>query len=252
MKIILIFPTLFLWCVSAKIYLPSENHQLNSRVIGGVNAPRGYFPYMVRIHTNHPVGNPRVCSGALITLKNILSSNVCVSGNVVNIDAYLGVTFFGGPDQELHPVAWYVQHATDNYPYVNLAVLGLHHPVVVKFTVAPIQLPRSSQVDDYFSNNNGYLPGWGGVTDNILRYIPLRFTPTTNCGTSTGMLCSAGRDSFDQNAAFNGDSGAPMVAIENGVHVLAGILGFTFNRHIGGTHIPKFLDWINSVIIDND
>lgn len=239
-------------------YLPTDrNVDLNSkpinldrgsRVVGGEDAPRGMFPYMVRLHVNMVWGDYYFCGGALISLTHIISVDHCVpNDNMESIDAYLGVTQWHGPDLEVHPVAWYVRKQQEASPFVDLAMYGLGHPVIIKMTVAPIALPTQSQVDDFFVDRLGYICGWGGVTDNWLKYIPIRFAPTTNCGTTrTNMICSAGRDSFDQNAA-GGDSGSPIVLLDDQQHILAGIVSFGSSGHIGGTHIPQFLSWIYQV-----
>lgn len=164
-----------------------------------------------------------------------------------SIDAYLGMTQLHGPDHEVHPVAWFVRKQQQARPFVDLAMYGLAHPVIIKPTVAPISLPAQSQVDNFFIDREGYISGWGGVTNGWLQFIPIRYTPSINCGTSReGMVCAVGRDSVDQNAA-GGDSGSPMVLLDGQLHVLAGILSFGSNGHIGGTHIPQYLDWIHQV-----
>lgn len=217
-----------------------------SRVVGGINAPRGMFPYMVRLHLQVGGGFFFLCGASLISLTHILGADHCIPDNLVNIDAYLGVTQWQGPDLELHPVGWFVRRGQGTNPFVDLAIFGLPHPVIVKLTVAPVVLPRLSQVNDFFLGREGLISGWGGVDDGWLKYIPIRFVPTANCGTSIGMLCSAGRDSFNQNAV-GGDSGGPVVLLDGGVHVLVGCLSFGFNQHIGATHVPQFLPWINQV-----
>lgn len=237
-------------------YLPIEraiNHNSklinrSSRVVGGEDAPRGMFPYMVRIHVNMVWGDYYFCGGALISLTHILSVDHCVpNDNMESIDALLGMTQLHGPDHEVHTVSWVVRRQQVSSPFVDLAMYGLAHPVIIKMTVAPISLPTQSQLYDFFENRDGYITGWGGVTNGWLQYIPIRFVPSTSCGTTrTNMVCSAGRDNFDQNAA-GGDSGSPIVLLDGGNHVLAGIVSFGFEGHIGGTHIPQFLGWINQI-----
>lgn len=129
-----------------------------------------------------------------------------------------------------------------------MAIFGFANAVTPSDVISPVMLPRMSQVNDFFLNREGRVAGWGGLDlfGGSLEFIPIRFTPTSNCGTSIGMLCSAGRDNFGQNAV-GGDSGGPMVLLEGPIHVLVGVVSFIFNQHIGATHVPQFLTWINQV-----
>lgn len=70
-------------------------------------------------------------------------------------------------------------------------------------------MPRHGQINDFFIGQTGFIPGWGGVNDGWLKYIPSRHVAQGNCGTSNLMICAAGRDNFDQNAV-GGDSGGPV------------------------------------------
>lgn len=67
-------------------------------------------------------------------------------------------------------------------------------------------MPRHGQFNDFFAGQVGWIPGWGGVNDGWLKFIPVRYVTQGHCGTSNFMMCAAGRDTFDQNVV-GGDSG---------------------------------------------
>jgi len=221
------------------------NDKRSSRVIGGENAPRGMFNYMVRLHMLVP-GGIILCGGSLFSHHHILTADHCIPGNLNGVEAHLGVTQWGGPDHEVHQVSWIARRGQGTNPFVDLAVFGLGSPVQFKETVAPVGMPRHGQIDDFFTGQTGWIPGWGGVGDGWLKFIPARYVTQGNCGTSNLMICAAGRDSFDQNVV-GGDSGGPMVIQTGAFHTLVGCLSFGFNNHIGGTHVPRFLPWITEV-----
>lgn len=56
-------------------YLPTDRTanlnsiNQNSRVVGGQDAPRGMFPYMVRLYVNMVWGDYYTCGGVLISLS---------------------------------------------------------------------------------------------------------------------------------------------------------------------------------------
>jgi len=228
---------------------PEEPAYLNSvrssRVVGGENAPRGMFNYMVRLHMLVP-GGIILCGGSLFSQHHILTADHCIPGNLNSVEAHLGVTQWGGPDHEVHQVAWIARRGQGTNPFVDLAIFGLANPVQFKDTVAPVGMPRHGQINDFFTAQTGWIPGWGGVNDGCLKFIPVRYVTQGNCGTSNFMICAAGRDNFNQNVV-GGDSGGPMVIQTGAFHTLVGCLSFGFNNHIGGTHVPRFLPWITEV-----
>lgn len=221
------------------------NKNRNSRVIGGENAPRGMFNYMVRLHMLVP-GGIILCGGSLFSHHHILTADHCIPGNLDRVEAHLGVTQWGGPDHEVHQVSWIARLGQGTNPFVDLAVFGLASPVEFKETVAPVGMPRHGQINDFFEGQTGWIPGWGGVNDGWLKFIPVRYVTQGHCGTSNLMMCAAGRDNHDQNVV-GGDSGGPMVIQTGDFHTLVGCLSFGFNNHIGGTHVPRFLPWITQV-----
>lgn len=79
------------------VYLNDKRN--SSRVIGGVNAPRGMFNYMVRLHMLVP-GGIILCGGSLFSHTHILTADHCIPGNLNSVEAHLGVTQWGGPDHE--------------------------------------------------------------------------------------------------------------------------------------------------------
>lgn len=82
------------------VYL-NDNRNASSRVIGGVNAPRGMFNYMVRLHMLVP-GGIILCGGSLFSHTHILTADHCIPGNLDRVEAHLGVTQWNGPDHEVN------------------------------------------------------------------------------------------------------------------------------------------------------
>jgi trypsin len=225
-------------------YLNVPRH--SSRVVGGVNAPRGMFNYMVRLHMLVP-GGIILCGGSLFSATHILTADHCIPGGTLNgIEAHLGVTQWNGPDHRVAQVGWFVRRGQGTNPFVDLAIFGLSAPVQFSDTIAPVGMPRHGQANDFFVGQTGLIAGWGGVNDGWLKYIPVRYVTQGNCGTSNLMLCAAGRDNFSQNVV-GGDSGGPIVIQTGNFHTLVGCVSFGFNNHIGATHVPRFLPWITEV-----
>lgn len=194
------------------VIAPEEPEYLNvkrglreTRVVGGENAPRGMFNYMVRLHMLVP-GGIILCGGSLFSHHHILTADHCIPNNLNGVEAHMGVTQWNGPDHEVHQVSWIARRGQGTNPFVDLAVYGLSAPVEFKDTIAPVGMPRHGQINDFFAGQTGWIPGWGGVHDGWLKFIPVRYVTQGHCGTSNLMMCAAGRDSFEQNVV-GGDSG---------------------------------------------
>lgn len=217
----------------------------SSRVIGGSDAPRGMYPYMVRLFMGVP-GGIILCGGSLISMTHVLSADHCIPDNLNSVDAHLGVTHWNGPDHVVISIGWFVRRGQATNPFVDLAIFGLNWAITINDVIRPAQVPRMSQSNEFFTGREGWIPGWGGVTDNILKHIPVRYVPTPECGTSIGMICSVGRDSTDQRVV-GGDSGGPMVIQEGSIHILVGVVSFGFNNRNGGSLVGMYLPWIRDV-----
>lgn len=72
----------------------------SSRVVGGENAPRGMFNYMVRLHMLVP-GGIILCGGSLFSSIHVLTADHCIPDNMNGAEAHLGVTQWNGPDHRV-------------------------------------------------------------------------------------------------------------------------------------------------------
>lgn len=226
------------------------NVPVSSFVVGGDPAPRGVFPYYARIHLYVPGGYFIFCGSSLISVKHLLSAKHCIPDNLQGIDVYLGMTnwVWGESNSNVPSVSWYASRTEKTSSYFDIAIFGLKKAVEVSDRVAPVFLPRASQAKDFFVGQEGRVAGWGGqnLFNGALQYIPVRFASSSSCGVAVGTICASGRDSTSQTAV-GGDSGGPIVLLEGDRHVLVGCLSYTYGNHIGGTHIPQYLDWISQV-----
>lgn len=128
--------------IRENVVIPQEepvylNVQRSARVIGGENAPRGMFNYMVRLHMLVP-GGIILCGGSLFSHHHILTADHCIPNNLNSVEAHMGVTQWNGPDHQVHQVAWIARRGQGTNPFVDLAVFGLGSPVQFGETVAPV------------------------------------------------------------------------------------------------------------------
>lgn len=88
------------------VVIPSEepvylnDDRTSTRVVGGENAPRGMFNYMVRLHMLVP-GGIILCGGSLISNVHIVTADHCIPNNLNGAEAHLGVTQWNGPDHRV-------------------------------------------------------------------------------------------------------------------------------------------------------
>lgn len=257
------------------------------RIIGGVNAALGQFPWIARLgYTEDDDSDGELdwmCGGALITDRHVVTAAHCVQSSEdyllssIRLGEYDTTT---DPDCQLNVCAPPIQdrkvkriksHRGFNNPafHNDIAMIELDSPVNLNDYVAPICLPRES--DQLSPPQYGELlmvAGWGKMNmtteerAKILQVVNVPVVTRETCN-SLGKNFQAEKSEICAGAQLNkdacgGDSGGPLMKVfdtpDGPKNVLVGIV--SFGPTICGvrkpgvyTSVPYFLNWILDSIV---
>ncbi|XP_029382869.1 transmembrane protease serine 9-like [Echeneis naucrates] len=240
---------------------------LNTRIVGGEDAPPGSWPWQVSLQRF----GSHICGGSLINRNWVMTAAHCFfSTSTSGWRVSLGRQNLQGtnPNEVSTTVARIIIHPNYNRETNDndIALLRLSSPVEFTDFIRPVCLAASGSV--FNNGTDSWVTGWGTVQEGE----PLPFPATLqevevpvlgnrqcNClngvGTVTdNMICAGllagGKDSCQ------GDSGGPMVSKQGPVWVQSGIVSFGFGcarPNLPGVYsrVSSYQSWIDS-LIDSD
>ncbi|XP_065085076.1 trypsin-1-like [Ochlerotatus camptorhynchus] len=249
-------------CLATALALNSDGK--NSRIVGGVDALAGEYPYIVSIQRLFLTISTHVCGGTILNNFHVLTAAQCFFGKSAGRHRVqagkLNLNQFEPVEQTVN-MLWFTMHP--NYdgsptPY-DLAIVRLQSPFGFNSFIQPVVMPIPNSIPSgvvrfagWGSTSMGLLPG----TPTILQQTRVSVFPNENCtqmlygvmpitpenvclGPATGGI-----------GACNGDAGGPVVQVTNGQHVLVGIITWqVFPCGIPGvpsisSRVSAFNDWI--------
>ncbi|XP_071318516.1 serine protease 33 [Trachinotus anak] len=218
---------------------------MEDRIVGGVNAVDGAWPWQVDIQT---VSQGHICGGSIIAENWVLSAAHCFP-NPSDVNSYIiyaGRYQLNGLNQHqsTHGVRQVVIPSGYTEPHngKDLALVQLSSPVTWSDHIRPICLPASGTL--FPGGMLCSVTGWGNIRDDVPLsgvgtlqevQVPIisqsscqemyQTNPTEKVDILYDMICAGyqegGKDSCQ------GDSGGPLVCkMVNGTWVQAGVVSF--------------------------
>uniref|UniRef100_UPI003AAEF9CF chymotrypsin-like protease CTRL-1 n=1 Tax=Centroberyx gerrardi TaxID=166262 RepID=UPI003AAEF9CF len=204
---------------------------LNTRIVGGQDAPPGSWPWQASIHGSFG----HFCGGSLINNQWVLTAAHCILGDVNSTVVYLGRQTQEGPNPNevyrrveravCHP--HYDDSSLDN----DICLLELESPVNFTDYISPVCLAASNS--SFHNGTESWVTGWGlnGTNDRpeMLQEVNVPIVGNRQCNCyydssiTENMICAGlkegGKDSCQ------GDSGGPMVSKWD-VWIQSGVVSF--------------------------
>jgi len=225
----------------------AEDDARSGRVIHGIPASDGQFPWVARMSIITPVGGV-LCSASLIASHWILGASHCFHG----IDVTAIQFGLGSVDRD-SPTMFNVFSDRWAWPPIVSGIrpdFALFHTVaMVPFgpNIDRIQLPSTAWAGNLWVGRDVQIIGWGGAVGGLPRFLQFgNFIVGVpgDCNMFDFEMC-AYPPSGSSTSAQGGDSGGPMALWEGGQPILVGVLwGVAGLRQIG-TRTAPYLQWIN-------
>uniref|UniRef100_A0A3Q1BUZ3 Peptidase S1 domain-containing protein n=1 Tax=Amphiprion ocellaris TaxID=80972 RepID=A0A3Q1BUZ3_AMPOC len=236
---------------------------LNTRIVGGQDAPPGFWPWQVSVNS---VGGFQFCGGSLMNNQWVLSAAHCFS-RVRSAIVYVGRQSQQGsnPNEVSRTVSQIIIHPNYDSSTLNndIALLRLSSSVTFSTYIAPVCLAASDST--FHAGVNTWVTGWGTIASGVSNPFPQNLMEVQvpivggrqcNCSYGVGqitdnMLCAGlpegGRDSCQ------GYSGSPLMCKEEGTWFQVAVLSVENNSiEDNSTEISLTPDNSTKIILTED
>lgn len=237
------------WCLTAVASADPQCGRppmvVENRIVGGLNAADGAWPWQVDIQTT---SGGHVCGGSLISESWVLSAAHCFPNvfDVASYNVYAGRQHLNANNRYM--TAHRVRRVVVPSSYVepkrgnDLALVELSTPVTWSDYIHPVCVPDARAL--FPGGLSCMVTGWGHIRDHValpgigtLQEVTVLIIPSISCQKMydlnpaddvdifSDMICAGyaegGKD------ACQGDSGGPLVCpMVNGTWVQAGVVSF--------------------------
>lgn len=242
------------------------------RIVGGVEAPNGQWPWMAAIFLHGPKRTEFWCGGSLIGSKYILTAAHCTRDSrqkpfaARQFTVRLGDIDLSTDAEPSDPVTFAVKEVRTHERfsrigfYNDIAILVLDKPVRKSKYVIPVCLPRAGRMPpkERLPGRRATVVGWGttyygGKESTSQRQAELPIWRNEDCDRSyfqpinENFICAGYSDGGVD--ACQGDSGGPLMMRYDSHWVQLGVVSFGNKCGEPGypgvyTRVTEYLDWI--------
>lgn len=246
---------------------------LTSRIFGGTDAVANSWPWMIIFYQVTKCSSPSaassacytVCGGTIISNNYILTAAHCI--DTTNVDS---ITIIAGMHQQSSTTesnTRQVRSVSNIYIHPNYDTVNYFNDIAlirvnISFAYTTYVQPACLPVTDPTADDEVIIAGWGtnrldGEVSDILKQAYT--TVIGDCSSywtqiqESSQICVANLDSGD--SACHGDSGGPLLYLNNNQYVVAGVASYGYTCNTAGTNnlpnvytrVSNYKTWIKSV-----
>ncbi|XP_071395802.1 chymotrypsin-like protease CTRL-1 [Centroberyx affinis] len=236
---------------------------LNTKIVGGVGAAAGSWPWQVSVHYNRIASH--ICGGTLISDQWVLTAAHCMlSLRLSDWTLYMGrqTQIGSNPNEVTRSVSQIIVHPNYNNTFLNndITLMKLSSPVSFTSYIRPICLAGNSSL--FHTATSCWATGWGNTGEDVPLGSPqtlqevevpvvgnnqcsCQYLPAEGANITDNMIC-AGREN---KGACQGDSGGPLQCKQGSVWIQAGITSFGIPCALANfpevyARVSQFQTWI--------
>ncbi|XP_028261554.1 chymotrypsinogen A-like isoform X2 [Parambassis ranga] len=231
---------------------------LNTRIVGGQDAPPGAWPWQVKLNIGESF-----CGGSLINEQWVLTAAHCITRNDLNTtEVLLGFNNDSDPNPNMmkRTLSDIICHPAYDSVTFNNDICLLKLSATVEFTDYILPVCLAAENSTFFNGTPSWVTGFGdtdpgGPSATTLQevLVPIVGPNECNCDYSgkitENMICAGvtGKDSCQ------GDSGGPLVTKKDSIWIQSGVVSFG-----AGCGLPQFpgvyarvsqyQEWIKNIV----
>jgi len=235
------------------------NRNKKHRVVGGVEADIGEYPWQVALLFGACLDS-QFCGGSLVSDRYVITAAHCTAGRS-NIKVRVGDTNLALDNEATAftiNVKTIKQHPDYRFPINDISVLELETPVDLTAypNIKPICLPAQGAT---YANTEASVSGWGTLRygwnrATHLNEVAANVFSDDDCGMSADILCALDKDG---GTACHDDSGGPLStqdSANNNAETLIGVVSSggcaVDNRIVRYAEVSHFRSWLDSQLTD--
>uniref|UniRef100_A0A1A7XP47 Peptidase S1 domain-containing protein n=1 Tax=Iconisemion striatum TaxID=60296 RepID=A0A1A7XP47_9TELE len=246
--------------------------EVKSSIVGGDDATKGSWPWMVYLKIITDDGSQKwTCGATILNEYWLLTAGQCWDDQLISrwdrVGAWFGAHKLKEPSERymhINTVMRHPEYSLKGNGYINdIALIQLRKKITFSYLVAKVNLPGA---DDTFAfSSECWITGWGDIKKDVplpdpqaLQQLKIPILAQSECTASypevTDKVLCAG-DPAGGKDACKGDYGGPLVCRAGGGFVQVGIMSYGNPSGCGVpgrpgvyTRVSKYLKFINAYI----
>uniref|UniRef100_A0A3P9P3N4 chymotrypsin n=1 Tax=Poecilia reticulata TaxID=8081 RepID=A0A3P9P3N4_POERE len=175
--------------INVDVHVSSDCGQpaLNTRIVGGAEAPQGSWPWQVSLETSS-----HFCGGSLISSEWVLTAGHCSAKLVLGLQSLTGTN----PNKVTRTVAQVIRHPSFSISTLDndIALIKLSSAVTFNSYISPVCLAAADS--SFYSGVDSWVTGWGNIGSSGGSHCRTELLCSTSKNVTVVILTGLKRETF--------------------------------------------------------